>query len=140
MAFSANAMVAALPLLLWGRLEGLPTIFLASLVAWAWPCILGGFADQQPLADWMAWALTGVLAIKIGGALWLMSTSVRNGYTTWRFPAFLLGGWIAVVAAMSWWFAPWQAWGLASALGPILMIPLVRLAACPLAMAGNRHR
>ena len=140
LAFSANVMIAALPILLWGRLEGFPTLFLVTIVAWAWSCILGGFAFQEGPPDWVAWALGSFLFAKLIAASWLLLRSCRLGYVTWRFPAVLASGWLVVVGAILWLFSPWQTWGIASALGPIVMIPLVRLAGCPIAVAANRHR
>lgn len=139
MVFSAAMVIGALPLLLWGRLEGLPTLFLVTLVAWGWSWILGGFAYQNPPEEWLVWALAALLGARFlaaGGLLW---RSHRQGYITWRFPAVLLGGWLAIAVGFQLLFTPWQAWGVVSALAPLVMIPLVRLAACPLAMGANRH-
>jgi hypothetical protein len=139
MVFSASTIVAALPLLLWGRLEGFPTVLLASLVAWCWTLVLGAFVGQRPAPDWLTWALGALLVAKMAAAAWLLLRSLRQGYLTWRFPAILSGGWVALIGGISWLFSPWQSWGLTSLLALSLMIPLVRLAACPLAMASNRH-
>jgi hypothetical protein len=138
MVFSASAIVAALRLLLWGRLEGFPTVLLASLVAWCWTLVLGAFAGQRPAPDWLTWALGGLLVAKLAAAAWLLLRSYRQAYLTWRFPAILLGGWVGLIGGISWLFSPWQSSGLEGLLALAVMIPLVRLAACPLAMASNR--
>jgi hypothetical protein len=140
MAFSASVMIAALPVLLWGRLEGFPTLLLASLIAWAWSCALAGFAFQKEASDWVGWALAAYLGLKLAVAAWSFRRSLRSGWITWRFPAVLTGGWLAVVAAMLWLWSPWLSWSLPGVLAPAAMIPLARLAACPMAMAANRHR
>jgi hypothetical protein len=140
MAFSANILVAALPVLLWGRLEGFPTVFLATILAWCWSCVLGTFAYQKEPLEWVVWALGALLAMKLVAASWLMFRAYQQGQVTWRFPVVLVSSWIAVVGGMFWLFRPWQESGLTSALAPVVMIPLVRLAACPLALAANRHR
>ncbi|MHC1767877.1 MAG: hypothetical protein AB9869_26995 [Verrucomicrobiia bacterium] len=140
MAFSANVLIAALPVLLWGRLEGFPTLLLASLVAWAWSSALATFAFQKDPFEWVGWTLAAFLGLKSAVAAWLLRRALRSGSITWRFPAILVSGWLAIVAGMLWLSSPWQTWSLAGVLAPAVMIPIVRLAACPMAMAANRHR
>lgn len=140
MAFSASVMIAALPVLLWGRLEGFPTVLLASLIAWAWSCALAGFAFQDYPPGWVGWALAAFLALRFIVAAWLLYASLRSGSVTWRFPALLIGGWLAVAAGTLWLWSSWLPSSFAGVLAPAVMIPLVRLAACPMAMATNRHR
>ena len=51
----------------------------------------------------------------------------------------LAAAWFALVGSMSYLFGQPQTEGSASVLALAAMIPIVRLAACPLAMAANRH-
>jgi hypothetical protein len=139
MAFSANAMIGALPVLLWGCLEGFPTLFLVNLVAWGWTWILSGFVHQEPEPAWLTSALGGLLTVKLTVALGTLLHCKRRGYTGWGFPAALLGGWWAVVGCMIWLFPARPGTQISNALALLLMIPLARLAACPLTMAENRH-
>jgi hypothetical protein len=139
MVFSANLMIGALPVLLWGRLEGFPTLLLANLVGWSWTWVLSGFVHQDPAPDWLSWALGGLLTVKVAAALVMLLQCLRLGYVTWRFPVILLGGWLATISYLVW-RLPAQPDLLGSeVVGLAVMIPLARLAACPMAMARNRH-
>jgi hypothetical protein len=140
MAFTANAIVAALPLLLWGRFEGFPTIFLAALVGWAWSWALSNFVHQISPSDWLPWCLAGVLALRLVIALCLLARSLHQGYIGWPFFFALVGGWLGLVAGMSYLFGQWRTDALTDVFALTAMIPIVRLASCPLAVANNRHR
>jgi len=114
-------------------------VFLATLAGWAWTWSLSAFASQEPPPEWLSWALGGLLAVKLATAFWALVRSYREGYVKWQFPLVLLSGWLAVVVCMLWLFPVWQSGGVQSALTLAVLIPLARLAACPLAMAANRH-
>jgi hypothetical protein len=139
MAVSANAMIGALPVLLWGRLEGFPTLFLVNLMAWGWTWILSGFVHQEPEPVWLTSALGGLLTVKLTVALGALFHGKRRGYIGWQFPGALVGGWLATAGCMIWLFPARPGTQVSSVLALLLLIPLARLAACPLAMAQNRH-
>jgi len=140
MTVSAHAMVGALPLLLWGRLEGFPTLLLTYIVAWAgtWGLVQGLAVEGDP--GWHWWVMASLLAAKFGVAAWLLARSYRNGHASARFVVSLVGGWACVAACLVWVLPTLQTDGTWRAAMVILLLPLARLAACPLAVAANRHR
>ena len=136
MAVGAQVLVGALPLYLWGRFEGLPNLLLAALGSWVWLVVLGInlFVGVEGDLGWR-WTLVWVLlALKFAGAAWALVRGWRVGYTTWRFPVGLVAGWVTVTAFIVWGLPQWHVFSLA------LLVPLTRLAWCPLAVAANRHR
>ncbi|MHB9008759.1 MAG: hypothetical protein ACYDC1_17750 [Limisphaerales bacterium] len=64
MTLGAQVAVGALPLLLWGRLEGFPNLLLSAIGTWAWLSILGSnlWADGEP--GWRWAGLVGLLVLK----------------------------------------------------------------------------
>jgi hypothetical protein len=70
---------------------------------------------------------------------WAAFHALRRGYTTWKFPVALFASWLAVVAFLLWGLPVWKLGGPWQAGCLALMIPLARLAWCPLAIAANRH-
>jgi hypothetical protein len=140
MAFSASAMVAALPWLMRGRIEGFPNVFLATLVAWIWPALLTGLANPENPAAGRNAILGGLLVLKLTATIGLLTHAYRQGLMGWRFPAVLLGGWLVILALLLWGLNVAPTNGLWGALAIAATLPLARLAACPWAMALNRHR
>ena len=140
MALSAHVMVGALPLMLRGRLEGFPVVLLAGLSSWAWTWILAMFLGVEERPGWL-WLMVGaLLALKLAGAVLALVHSRRIGEITWRFAAGLLGGWLLVTGGLIWILPTWQTGGAWRAIGIALLVPLGRLACCPLAVAANRQR
>jgi hypothetical protein len=139
MVFSASAMVAALPVLLWGRFEGFPTLFLATVVGWAWSWALSGFVHQVPAPSGFALLLGTVFAVRVAIAAGLLVHGCQKGCLTWRFSLALGAGWSVVLGGIAFTFGFWQHADPSEVLALGVMIPMVRLAACPLAMAANRH-
>ncbi|HOW68276.1 MAG TPA: hypothetical protein P5186_23300 [Candidatus Paceibacterota bacterium] len=140
MAFSANVMVGALPLLLRGRFDGFPNLFLATLVAWIWTWVLARFANQETPPDWGGWLLGCLLVFKVGTAIAMSVVSCRQGLINWRFPAVLFGGWLLTTGSLIGFLPVVPVGGWIQACGVAVLMPLARLAACPLAMAANRYR
>jgi hypothetical protein len=140
MTVSAHAMVGALPLLLWGRLEGFPTLLLTYIVAWAGTWGLVEALDVEGDPGWHWWVMASLLAAKVGVAAWLLIRSYRNGHASARFVVSLAGGWVCVAACLIWVLPTLQTGGAWRAVMIVLLLPLARLAACPLAVAANRHR
>jgi hypothetical protein len=140
MLVTANAMVAALPLLLWGRFEGFPSLFLATLIGWCWTWILRTFSTQDPAPDWLTAALALMVAGKLAAAAWLLLAGLRTRSVGWTFAILVLGGWLALLTGLVCSSLPRESWTANAILPLAVMLPLARLAACPMAMAANRHR
>ncbi len=140
MAISAHLLAGALPVLLRGRFEGFPTLLLASICAWAWTWLLTGFFNWEEVPGWSWLPVAALLAVKFGGAAWFLGRSCRQGQTTWRFAVALISGWLGVTSILIWVLPFWQVRGAWGAAAIALLVPLARLAGCPLAVAANRHR
>lgn len=140
MAVSAHVLVGALPLFLWGRLEGFPNMVLCAMVGWLGPWFLTQCLDKgEGVADPWAIAL-GWLTVKVAVATWALTRSWRAGYITWRFAAGLVCGWLVVTGLLIWALPTWRLGGAWPAVEIALLMPLARVALCPLAVAANRHR
>jgi hypothetical protein len=140
MVTSAYVFIGALPLYLWGRVEGFPNILLCGLVSWASAWVLGGIAwmDSHEIGRWTAPLVW--LSLKLGVCGWALIKSWRAGHITWRFAAGLVGGWVCLVALLSFALPVFHFQGVRGVLSIALFIPLARLALCPLALAANRSR
>lgn len=138
MAISAHAMVGALPLLLWGRLDGLPNMLVPTLVSWSGTCALVSWLRPDEVPAPATALLLTLLALKVALAAAGFARSVRRS----EIP---LG--LAVGSAVTWiCFAGGMA-AIATrqshepnALAVIILIPLARLAWCPAAIGANRRR
>ena len=140
MAASAQVAVGALPLILWGRFEGFPNVLLAAICSWAAAWMVAANLRVESNPGWH-WALVGaVLALKLGGAAWACVRGLLSGHVTWRFPIGLLVGWFVIAAFLVGVMPTWRHDGLYASLTLLVMLPLARLAWCPLAIAANRHR
>ncbi len=140
MAISAHSLVGALPLFLWGRLDGFPNMLLAAMVAWAATWGLAS-AFPPPTGDALAWRPLGVLLVaKFGLGLAALLGARRAGHTSWRYGGGLILGWLCALGLLVWALPTWDRqgwWGLATI---ALFLPFARLALAPLALAANRHR
>src|SRR5262249_18475604 len=88
--------------------------------------------------SWSCWSLVGVKLVVAGCVLWAV---LRRGLLTGRAVAVILGAWcagVACLAALADWFLPAEVRPLGVA--AVLLVPLVRPLAAPLAVAWNRHR
>jgi hypothetical protein len=140
MALSAHALVGALPLFLWGRLEGFPNLLLAAMAAWAGTWSLASLLPPAGGGEALWLAMILLLAFKvclaISGLVWAWSAR----QVTWRYPMILLGTWLMGVGLLAWALPTWRRegwWGLGIV---ALFLPLARLAWAPLAVAANRQR
>lgn len=140
LAVSAHVLIGALPLFLWGRLEGFPNMLLCAIVTWAGAWMVAGmiWMDSATHGKWAA-ALVW-LGCKLGISCWALVKSWRAGHITWRYAAGVVSGWLVVVALLTFALPVWQYQGIRGLLGMALLIPLARLALCPLALAANRSR
>jgi hypothetical protein len=140
MAVSACVLVGALPVCVWGRLEGFPNLLLCAIVSWAgaWGlslCVATPEGQPHPWAVALGW-----LAVKAIVAAWALARAWRRGYITWRFVAGLMGGWLVLTNLLVWALPTGPLGDGWSAVWLLLFMPLARPALCPLAFAANRHR
>jgi hypothetical protein len=140
MAVSAHVLIGALPLFLWGRLEGFPNMLLSAIVSWTAAWLLAGiiWVDPTGTEKWTAPLIW--FGLKLGISGWALVKSWRAGQITWRYAVGLVGGWLALVALLSFALPVWQYQGMRGVLAMALFMPLARLALCPLALAANRSR
>jgi hypothetical protein len=140
MAISASVLIGALPLFLWGRLEGFPNMLLAAILAWAGTWGLAGMCAPPPAGE-LPWIVPGILLpIKGVAGACALGLAWQRGHITWRYAAALALGWVAVLSLLVWGLPVWRnqhAWGAATV---ALLLPFVRPALAPLALAANRHR
>jgi hypothetical protein len=142
MALGAHILVGVLPLFLWGRLEGFPNMLLAAIGSWVWVWLLAAFfkLDEGQNPGWR-WGVVGLLlGMKLATAAWALLTGLRARHLTWRFAAGLVAGWLIVVSCLVWVLPTWRTDGAWRAVAMLVLVPLARLALCPLALAANRHR
>ena len=96
------------------------------------------------IVDNSAWWLGSAVAVKLLAATWVVRANDRRGLVERRALARLLCLWVAVAAAL--FVVAWEALSqekvpaLTVAFGIILLLPLVRLFATPLAVNWDRHR
>jgi hypothetical protein len=97
------------------------------------------FVHQNSAPSWLVSVLGSALAVRFAMAAGLLWCAYQKGYLTWRYPLALGIGWIVAVGGITFAFGLWQRDDPGNVLALAAMIPLVRLAACPLAMGANRH-
>ena len=138
MVISAHVAVGALPLFLLGRLEGLPTLILAMLGAWAFTWLFSGIlkGDEQHIPTTSI--LIALLTVKLGITAIILTYNVMRNHMTMRFVFYLVLGWLIIGCSLG--IASWNDYGISRALAMVILLPLARLAACPMAVAFNRHR
>lgn len=138
MVISAHAGIGFLPLLLWGRLEGLPTLILVLLgslfATWQLAGWLRGGDDYQPAL----WLVGGLLGIKLISAIGFLTYSFRKRQISWKFAIILPLIWLVIGGALA--LVSWRDFGVIRAMAVLILLPLVRPALCPGAVALNRHR
>jgi hypothetical protein len=142
MAVGAFLVVGALPLLLLGRFEGFGNLLLAAVCTWAlcWAMATQFKIEPGEQPGWRLNLLIAVLFLKFITALFGTYLGFRQGHTTWRFPVVLYACWILVASGLLWGLPLIKFSGWYMALTTILLLPLARLAWCPVALAKNRHR
>ena len=142
MAVGAFLVVGALPLLLLGRFEGFGNFLLVAVCAWAlcWAMTSQFRVEPGEQPGWRLNLLIAALSLKFIGALSGTCVGLRQGHTTWRFPVVLYACWILVASGILWGLPLIKFSGWYMALATILLLPLARLAWCPVALAKNRHR
>lgn len=142
MIISAFLMVGALPVYLWGRFEGFPNVLLSAVCVWALVWALSASLSVEPgeAPGWRAAVLGALLMLKFAAAAVGFILAVRQGHCTWRFPALTVTGWMAIGAFLVFVLPLGRTSDTWSVLAGILLLPLARLAWCPLAVAANRHR
>jgi hypothetical protein len=123
-----------------GRLQGFPNLLLVALSSWAWTWVLMLFLDVEGRPGWRWAILLLMLGLKFAAAGIALHRGCQAGHITWRFAAGLLTGWIVVAAGLIFALPVYASGGTWAGAGLCLTLPLARLAACPLAMAANRHR
>jgi len=135
---SAHVMIGALPLLLTGRLEGLPTLLVPTLLAWmgTWQLAdyLGGEGQNAPAL----WVVVALLTVKLLVAVTGMVLAVRGGHLRLRSAAVATLVWALLALGVIWTVGSYG--NHARALASVTLLPCARLAWCPLAVAFNRHR
>lgn len=139
MALSAHVLVGALPWFLSGRVEGYPNMLLSTLVSWTVPWVLlSSFSTADEAAPrW--WPVVVWLAVKVVVTGWALWQALAGGHITWRYAVALPAVWLGLVSLMVTAFPVWS-YGPMRALAIAAIVPLGRLALCPLAVAANRHR
>jgi hypothetical protein len=139
-AISAQVGVGALPFFLAGRLQGFPNLLVVALLSWAWTWVLMIFLTVEGDPGWRWGMLLMLFAFKLMVAAGALVRGCRTSQITWRFAACLLTGWVIIAAGLVFALPVYASGGAWAAAGLVLTLPLARLAACPLAMAANRHR
>jgi hypothetical protein len=140
MAVSAHVLIGAMPLFLWGRLDGFANLLLCGVVSWGSARWLYGITRSDPsgLEPWLGPSIW--LGLKLAVCVWALIRAGRAGHITWRFAVGLIVGWMALVTLLTVALPTWEHRGLHGALIIALFIPLARPALCPLALAANRSR
>jgi hypothetical protein len=140
MAVGAQVAVGALPAILTGRFEGFNNLFLAGLCSWAWPWLTLRSAQPEEGDGWNLALLGLLLAVKAVAAVVAFGLALRRRLVTGGFVAGVTLGWLLVAGLLAWaaWFGRGHETGWAATI--LVLIPIARLAACPLAVAANRHR
>jgi len=139
-AMSANIAVGALPIHLLGRVEGFTPLLIASLPCWGAAWLLDSVLRPEEASDRCWWLVGVLLLVKFAVAGLALVYALRSRVVTRNFMAILLLGWTALVLSLVWLMQTWAAGGLWGVLAIVLLVPLARVSACPLAMARNRNR
>jgi hypothetical protein len=111
-------------------------------------CVVGAWLVNRPdLWDATArvtrWGAVALCVAKIGVWAWVMRELVRRGFASRAMVAWGSAAWVGLVVALSavaWVLTPGEVKREMIVAGVVLVVPLVRLGAAPLALAGNRHR
>ena len=111
---------------------------MASLGSWAFTWLFGDWLQGSEGQHPALWALAVLLALKVSASAGFLVHSFKQRHITWQFAAVLPVLWL--VAGLGLAMLAWRDLGIARAAGVLLLMPLVRPAACPLAVALNRHR
>lgn len=109
-------------------------------IEWIW----GSTAAQRALWEYWMWILAGLVAFKMVAAVWVAVLLCRSRLLSDRALVIGAAGWVVTVLALYgvlvWLtdtaFLPRYILALVA----ILLVPLARLSAAPLALAWNRHR
>jgi hypothetical protein len=139
-AVSTSVAVGALPIHLLGRVEGLTLLLLTSFPCWGAVWLMDSVLRPEDIADRCWWLLGALLVVKFALAGFALVHGLRSRLINWRFTVILLLAWTALVSSLIWLMHTWETGGLWGALAIVLLVPLARVAACPLAMAWNRNR
>ena len=90
------------------------------------------------------WVMAGLVAAKAWGAVRTFGTGRRRGLVSGRFVAGCVGAWAlgtACMAAYAYVLTPTIPWARdLIVLAGMLVLPLNRIGAAPLTLAGNRHQ
>lgn len=140
MTLGAQVVVGALPLFLLGRFEGFPNLLLASMGSWLWAAALASFVRVDDEPGWRWGVVAALVLAKLGVAAWAFARGLRHGHLTWRFVATVVAGWLALTGSLIWLLPTWRTGGAWASAAVVLLMPLARIALCPLAVAANRHR
>lgn len=142
MATSAFLAVGALPVLLWGRIEGFGHFLLAAVCSWAICWALAGQLRVVPeeMPGWRWVAVSFWMALKLAATAWAFARGLRQGHFTWRYPVVIMAVWMLLGCALVCLLPTWKFEGPYAALYALCLLPLARLALSPLALAANRHR
>jgi len=139
-AISASVAVGALPIQLLGRVEGLTLMLLTSLPCWGAVWLLDSALRPDEISDRYWWLLILLLMIKFVLAGWALVYGLRSRLISHHWVIILLFGWAALASSLIWLMHTWETGGLWGTLAIVLLMPLARVSACPLAMARNRSR
>jgi len=139
-AISTSVAVGAMPIHLLGRVEGFTLVLLASLPCWGAIWLIDSVLRPEALPGRRWWLLGLLLMTKFASTCAVLVYSLRARVVSRRVVAILLLGWITLVSVLLWPMRTWEAGGLWNTLAIVLLVPLARVAACPLALAQNRNR
>jgi len=139
-AISTSVAVGAMPIHLLGRVEGFTLVLLTSLPCWGAIWLIDTVLRPEEPSGRRWWLLGLLLMAKFASACAVLVYSLRSRVVSRRVVAILLLGWIMLVGVLLWPMRTCEAGGLWNALAIVLLVPLARVAACPLALAQNRTR
>jgi len=139
-AVSTSVAVGALPIHLLGRVEGLTLLLVSSFPCWGAVWLMDSVLRPEEISDRCWWLLGVLLFVKFAIACSALVVALRSRLVSRRFVVLLLLGWTALVSSLIWPMHTWETGGPWGALAIVLLVPLARVSACPLAMAWNRNR
>jgi hypothetical protein len=105
---------------------------------------LSRYSTMQAVRDALPWLAGTAVAVKLLTTAWMIRALRQRGLIGKTTISWLLSIWVLIAAAffgLAWAVIPEgfaSVWSIAC--GVVLMLPLTRLAATPLALAWNRHR